>query len=66
MEKLQQKVGNNDAVGIFHETYQVRKGHYESVYVNMPLYGLGKAIKHIPITAERDTARKRLTMTDAK
>jgi len=54
------KVGNNDAVGIYHETYEIKKGNYESVYNNMPLYGLGKAMKHIPITAELNSARSRL------
>lgn len=55
------KIGDNDAVGIYHETYELKKGNYESVYGNMPLYGLGKAMKHIPITAERVSARQRLT-----
>jgi heme-degrading monooxygenase HmoA len=54
------KVGNNDAVGIYHETYQIKPGNYESIYGNMPLYGLGKALDHIPINAERNSARKRL------
>jgi len=54
------KVGNNDAVGIYHETYQISKGRYEAIYVNMPKYGLGNALAHIPITAERNSARKRL------
>lgn len=55
------KIGNNDAVGIYHETYELKKGNYETVYGNMPLYGLGKAITHIPITADRASARQRLT-----
>jgi hypothetical protein len=37
------KVGTDGAVGIFHETYQVKPGGFESVYVNMPPFGLGKA-----------------------
>lgn len=60
------KVGNNNAVGIYHETYKVNKGNYESVYGNMPLYGLGKAMKHIPITPEIISARKRLKNTSEK
>jgi hypothetical protein len=55
-----QKVGNNDAVGIYHETYQISKGNYEAIYANMPHYGLGKALNHIPITADRNSAHKRL------
>lgn len=59
-KNFNKKVGNNDAVGVYHETYQLTKGSYESVYVNMPHYGLGKAINHIPISSELNTARKRL------
>jgi len=54
------KIGNNQTVGIYHETYQVKKGNYESFYGNMPHYGLGKALDLIPITAKHDSARKRL------
>ncbi|NGP46869.1 DUF4188 domain-containing protein [Bacillaceae bacterium SIJ1] len=55
-----QKIGNNDAVGIYHETFEVAAGRYESVYRNMPKYGLAQAINHIPITKERTSAHKRL------
>ena len=54
------KVGNNDAVGIYHETYQISKGNYEAIYANMPHYGLGKALNHFPITVDRNSAHKRL------
>ncbi|BDH63740.1 transcriptional regulator [Lysinibacillus sp. PLM2] len=59
-KNFNKKVGDNDAVGIYHETYQLSKGNYESVYVNMPHYGLGKAVNHIPVSSELNTARKRL------
>src|SRR5699024_4312189 len=61
-KNFNQKVGNNDAVGIYHETYALKKGQYESVYGNMPLYGLGKAMAHVPITKDRISAKKRLQM----
>ena len=32
-----QRVGSDGTVGIWHETYQVAKGNYESVYVNSTL-----------------------------
>lgn len=54
------KVGANPAVGIYHETYLVNSGHYETMYVNMPVYGLAKASEHVPITAELNSARQRL------
>ena len=59
-KNFNKKVGNNDAVGIYHETYQIKNRSYESIYGNMPYYGLGKALKHIPITSERNSAKKRL------
>ncbi|MDN4494748.1 DUF4188 domain-containing protein [Ureibacillus aquaedulcis] len=59
-KNFNQKTRNNDAVGVYHETYQVNKNNYESIYVNMPQYGLGKALKHIPITVEKNSARQRL------
>ena len=37
------RVGTRGDVGIWHETYRVRPGDYESVYVNMVPFGLGKA-----------------------
>ena len=35
-------IGTNGDVGIWHETYIVQPGAHESVYVNMPAFGLGK------------------------
>jgi|SRR5690625_482780 len=59
-KSFNKKVGDNDAVGIYHETYEIKKGSYESVYGNMPLYGLARTRKHIAISPERRSARKRL------
>jgi len=33
-------IGSNGDVGIWHETYSITAGHYESVYSNMPAFGL--------------------------
>lgn len=60
-KKFNQLTANNDAVGIYHETYIISKGQYESIYVNMPQYGLGKAASHMPITPEQQTSKKRLS-----
>ena len=37
-------IGTNGDVGIWHETYIVEPGASESVYVNMPEFGLGKVM----------------------
>ena len=47
-------------VGIWHETYLVKAGHYESVYSGMPPFGLGEASTLVPATGNRKDARSRL------
>src|SRR4051812_44507989 len=37
------RVGNDGSVGIWHETYAASPGTYETIYANMPAFGLGKA-----------------------
>lgn len=46
-------------VGIWHETYRVSAGSCESIYANMPRYGLGAAAKHRSLAAA-STARARM------
>lgn len=48
------------SVGVYHETYVVDAGNYESVYVNMPQIGLGLVSGVVPATGRRETARGRL------
>ena len=55
-----QSIGTNGAVGIWHETYGVSPGRFESVYVNMPRFGLGKAGSLVPASGRRTSARGRL------
>lgn len=59
-KKFNQITSNNDTVGIYHETYQVKAGSYESIYGNMPQYGLGKVLHHFPISTGKHSARERL------
>jgi hypothetical protein len=53
-------VGSRGAVGIWHETYAIAPGRFESVYVNMPQFGLGKAGAVVPASGSRQSARGRL------
>lgn len=55
-----QAVGTNGAVGIWHETYGISPGRFESVYVNMPQFGLGKAGSVVPASGNKKSARGRL------
>ncbi|MEK9197166.1 DUF4188 domain-containing protein [Ureibacillus sp. 179-F W5.1 NHS] len=57
-----QKVGNNNAVGIYHETYQLKSEQYEAFYGNMPAYGLGKALNPVAVTSKLNSARDRLNL----
>jgi hypothetical protein len=41
--EFNQRVRATGDVGVWHETYEVRAGAYESVYVNMPVFGLAAA-----------------------
>lgn len=50
----------SNAVGIWHETYLIDDGEYETIYHNMPRQGLGKAGSVYPATEGRKTATERL------
>jgi len=63
--KFNKSVGSNGDVGIWHETYKVAAGQYESVYNNMPAFGLGKASKLVAAAGYRSTAAGRMNGTDS-
>jgi hypothetical protein len=50
----------NTAVGVYHESYLQAAGSYETVYVNMPLFGLAKAGKLVPAVGSMKDAAERL------
>lgn len=53
-------VGTNGDVGVWHETYRIHPGDFESVYVNMLPFGLGKAGALLPARGKREHAADRL------
>ena len=53
-------VGSDGSVGIWHETYQVAAGSYESVYANMPRWGLAVAGKPVEAVGRMENARSRM------
>ena len=56
-----QSVGRSRGdVGIWHETYLVQAGAYESVYSGMPRFGLGAAGALVAATGGKESARGRL------
>ena len=54
------RVGRSGRTGIWHETYLVQAGAFETVYNNMPPYGLGLAGSLEPAIGALKTARTRL------
>ena len=59
-------VGTNGDVGIWHETYRSRPGDYESVYANMPLFGLGKVGASLEAAGAHEHAQGRLAAASAE
>lgn len=53
-------VASNGDVGIWHETYLIAPGRHESVYNNMPPFGLGAAGKLVSAVGARQEARARI------
>ncbi len=47
-------------VRIWHETYKVRAGEYECIYINMPRVGLEAAGVHAPIGSTGQSAARRI------
>lgn len=51
---------DNESVGIWHETYQVRQGAAEAIYGNMPRFGLAAAHTHTRASTVGNSAAKRI------
>ena len=59
-QSFNRAIGTDGTVGIWHETYVVSPGTYENIYVNMPLFGLGRAASVQAASAGRQSAAGRL------
>jgi hypothetical protein len=53
-------IGSDGSVGIWHESYLIEPGHSETIYGNMPPWGLARAFGREPITGVNDSARQRI------
>jgi len=53
-------IGADGTVGIWHETYLIERGRSESIYANMPPWGLSRAFGREPVTGVSDGARQRI------
>jgi hypothetical protein len=54
------QLGSNGDIGIWHETYLIQPGCYESIYNNMPPYGLGAAGRLVDAVGARQSAHQRI------
>jgi hypothetical protein len=57
--RFNQRVGTSGDVGIWHETFQVSAGRYETLYGNMPPFGLARAGEHVPVARRGETSTER-------
>jgi hypothetical protein len=60
------RIRDNGAVGIYHETILLSDSTIETVYGNMPLFGLAAVTGAVPAGRRGQTAKARLTGTDAE
>lgn len=49
------RIGTNGDLGIWHETYKIKKGSYKNIYVNMPPFLFGKIGNLSKITSSKNT-----------
>jgi hypothetical protein len=58
--EFNRRIGVDGSVGVWHETYIVGPGQYETIYANMPRFGLGAAAQHVTATGRLEQARTRI------
>ena len=56
--EFNRRAAKGTSVGIWHETYVVQPGASESLYLNMPRFGLAAAGDHMPATGNRHAGRR--------
>ncbi len=59
-QAFNKSIGSSGDLGVWHETFRVQPGQYETVYVNMPPFGLGRVAQLVEATGRHATAAGRL------
>ena len=62
--EFNRRIGGNGVVGIWHETYTVGPGQFESIYANMPRFGLASAARHVNVVGGINSAKLRMGKED--
>lgn len=63
--RFNREIASDGSFGIWHETYLVKASSYETIYGNMPRFGLAKAASHLPMKGRKQTSHGRLTGQEA-
>jgi hypothetical protein len=61
--EFNRRIGSDGSVGVWHETYTVSPGQYETIYANMPRFGLGRAAQHVAPVGRLEQASSRIAQT---
>jgi hypothetical protein len=61
--RFNRDVGSQGDVGIWHETFRVPVANIETIYNNMPVFGLAAATRHVPIRGGMQSAAARMGLT---
>ncbi|MGW4528017.1 DUF4188 domain-containing protein [Amycolatopsis sp. NPDC004378] len=56
-------VRHSDAAGVYHESFVIGDHGCEAVYVDMPVIGLARATRHVPIATRGQSAAHRMNPT---
>lgn len=62
--KFNRLIRDSGDLGIWHETYLVDAGEFETMYGNMPRFGLAAAGHHVPLGSDSTAARRAGHSTD--
>jgi len=62
--RFNRRVGRNGDVGIWHETYRVSTANIETIYGNMPVFGLAAACGSTPVRRGHESAAVRMGVTE--
>jgi hypothetical protein len=65
MRVLKESKKDNSIGGIWHETFKVKNGQYEGIYINTPPMGLGR-VELVPAIGKMTTSKGRTGETDGK
>jgi hypothetical protein len=61
--RFNRKIRDSGDVGVWHETYRVSPDRAETIYTNMPAWGLAAATASVPVSRRGQSAERRAGLT---